>query len=63
MSPANKAENKWNEVPGMVKRGKTITIEIDSEASETQADDGEMSPAYKNNLNFKRAAAKMPAVG
>jgi chloride channel 7 len=22
-----------------------------------------MSPAYKNNLNFKRAAAKMPAAG
>jgi hypothetical protein len=47
----------------MVKRGKTITIEIDSEVSDLKLDDGEMSPAYKNNLNFKRAAAKMPAVG
>ena len=46
MSPANKAENKWNEVPGMVKRGKTITIEIDSEVSDLNLNDGEMSPAY-----------------
>ena len=63
MSPANKGENKWSDIPQIVKRGKTITIEIDSEASDHKPDEGEMSPAYKNNLNFKRAAAKMPAVG
>ena len=56
MSPANKSNKE-------VKRGKTITIEIDSEVSDIKIDDGEMSPAFKNNLNFKRAAAKMPAVG
>ena len=62
MSPANKAEAK-HEIPAPFKKGKTITIEIDSELSDTKMSEGEMSPAYKNNLNFKRAAAKMSAIG
>lgn len=63
MSPSHKAEAKQQDIPAPFKKGKTITIEIDSELSETNLSEGEMSPAYKNNLNFKRAAAKMPAVG
>ena len=61
MSPANKGVSKFND--DGLKRGKTITIEIDSEPDDLKLDEGEMSPAYKNNLNFKRAAAKMGPVG
>ena len=70
MSPANKDKaSKYQ--PGNFsavqmpdyKKQKTIKIEIDSEQSDPKLMDGEMSPAYRNNLNFKRAAAKMPAVG
>jgi hypothetical protein len=45
------------------KKQRTIQIEIDSENSEPNLKSGEMSPAYRNNLNFKRAAAKMPGPG
>jgi chloride channel 7 len=64
MSPANKGEHKQTEMPQILRKGKTITIEIESQESDFPMDEyGEMSPAYKNNLNFKRAAAKMPAIG
>jgi len=45
---------------------KTIQIEIDSDlqTSEPNVDTNRpMSPAFKNNKNFRRAASKMPAVG
>ena len=44
---------------------KTIRIELDSQVgtSEPALGSGEMSPAYRNNGGFKKAAAKMSPVG
>ena len=47
-----------------IKPKKTLQIEIDSSANTEEQLSGEpMSPAYKNNKDFKRAASKMPPVG
>lgn len=69
-------ENQWNSkrqldltgaaVSPSIKPKKTIRIEIDDSndsQQEAAANPGQVSPAFKNNNNFVKAAAKMAPIG